>query len=99
MNKRIFALGGLVTLLATTSAFGVYAQQGTPTPPTPTPGVRVKGKHEKHPELMKALKALERAKMDLQKADRDFGGHRAKAEQLTEQAISEVKEAFKADKK
>ena len=95
MNKRIFALGGLITILATSTAYGVMAQQGTPTPTPNPPG---KGKHERHPELMKAMKALEHAKNDLQNAARDFGGHRAKAEQLTEQAITEVREAMKFDK-
>ena len=66
-------------------------------PPTGTPPRAGKG-HERHPELMKALKSLEKAKSDLQKSARDFDGHRAKAEELTEQAIKEVNEAMKSDK-
>jgi hypothetical protein len=57
----------------------------------------VSAKKERHPELIRALKSLEKAKADLQKANRDFGGHRAKAEELTEQAIQEVQAAIKFD--
>ena len=41
------------------------------------------------------MAALRRAKDDLQRADRDFGGHRAKAVEHTEEAIREVEEAMK----
>ena len=55
-------------------------------------------RHEKHPEIMRAIKNLEQAKANLQHADRDFGGHRTKAVQATEIAISECREALKFDK-
>ena len=55
-------------------------------------------KREKHPEIMKAIRNLEQAKNNLQHADRDFGGHRTKAVQATEQAIAECREALKFDK-
>ena len=56
-------------------------------------------KGERHPEMMRALHALEHAKGDLEKAAHDFGGHRAKALELTEQAIQEVKAGLAYDKK
>ncbi|MGH8743642.1 MAG: hypothetical protein ACREUY_05110 [Burkholderiales bacterium] len=46
---------------------------------------------EKHPNMHKALHSLEHAKADLEKAKHVFGGHRAKALELTDQAIREVK--------
>jgi len=56
-------------------------------------------KHEQHPEMRHALHALENAKHDLEKAAHDFQGHRAKALELTNQAIEEVKAGLAADKK
>jgi hypothetical protein len=56
-------------------------------------------KGERHPEIRQAYKALTHAKMDLERANKDFGGHRAKALELTNQALAELREALKADKK
>jgi hypothetical protein len=56
-------------------------------------------KGERHPEMRHALHALERAKGDLEHAAHDYGGHRAKALELTEQAIQEVKAGLAYDKK
>jgi len=53
--------------------------------------------HEPHLELAAALKALNEAKLHLKNAARDFGGHRAKAAALTDQAISEVEAAIQFD--
>jgi hypothetical protein len=47
-----------------------------------------------HLEMYRALHALENAKRDLEKAAHDYGGHRAKALELTDQAISEIKEGL-----
>lgn len=100
MKNRLLAIGGLVTLLGTTTAFGVLAQGGATPPSAPAPiGRRLNGpRREKHPELRRAMRALMRAKSDLQNGARDFSGHRAKAEQLTEQAIQEVRAALQSDK-
>ncbi len=51
-----------------------------------------------HPEMHHALRALENAKRDLEKAAHDYGGHRAKALELTDQAISEIKEGLESVK-
>jgi hypothetical protein len=100
MRSRLFAVSGLVALLVTMVPVIVRAQSDTTTPaPTPAPTVK-QGRHhkEKHPELMKAMRALERAKGDLAHANRDFDGHRAKAAELTEAAIKEIQEAIQSDK-
>lgn len=94
MKTRVMALSGLVALLGVGATLGVIAQSPTPTPP----GRGGKMGKEHHPELNRALRALNNAKMDLQKANRDFDGHRTKAAELTEQAISEVKAAIASDK-
>ena len=56
-------------------------------------------KRERHPQMIKALHALENAKQHLEKGAHDFGGHRAKALEHVEAAIHEVHEALEFDKK
>src|SRR6266852_4480526 len=92
MRSRLFAIGSLVTVLTATVPLVVRAQTGAPVPPTtaPAPGQQHRQRRERHPELMRALRTLQRAKTDLMQANRDFGGHRAKAAELTEQAIQET---------
>ena len=63
--------------------------------PVPMPGK--KGK-EKHPEIRKAIRNLQQAQTALQNAATDFGGHRAKALDATNIALSECQEALKFDK-
>jgi len=58
-----------------------------------------KGRTEAHPEIRKAIAALERAKYDLQHAAHDFGGHRADALAATDKAIEQLRLALQYDKK
>jgi hypothetical protein len=53
---------------------------------------------ERHPEIRHALVALNRAKNFLQHGAHDFSGHRDKALDLTNQAISECQQALAADR-
>ena len=46
---------------------------------------------ENQPHMRAALEHLQAAKSELEAAEHDKGGHRAKAQQLTQQAIDEVK--------
>jgi len=46
--------------------------------------------HEHHPEMHHAIHALEHSKADLEKAAHDYGGHRAKAIELINGALSEL---------
>ncbi len=55
------------------------------------------GGREKHPELIMAGRALMRAQQALQRGAKDYGGHREKALDLTNQAIAEVKAAIAYD--
>ncbi len=96
MRFRLMAIGSLAALIAATAPLVVRAQDNPTPPPTAAPKQQRQHK-EKHPELMKALKALQRAKGDLEHSARDFDGHRSKAQELTEQAIQEVHEAMNAD--
>ena len=71
---------------------------------TPLPGTHVaqatqpgRRGQERHPELRRALRALENAKSALQQGAHDFQGHRVKALELTEQAIKEVQAGLASD--
>ncbi len=46
---------------------------------------------ENQPHMRAALDHLQAAKAELEAAERDKGGHRTRAQQLTQQAIAEVK--------
>jgi len=52
---------------------------------------------ENQPHMQAALKSLQQAKIELEKAAHDKGGHRVKAIELIDQAISEVKQGIAYD--
>ena len=52
---------------------------------------------DKQPKMHEALDALQAAKVALDNANADKGGHRAKAIDLTKQAIDEVKAGIDFD--
>ncbi|MGH9327429.1 MAG: hypothetical protein ACRD2B_12200 [Terriglobia bacterium] len=53
---------------------------------------------ERHPQIYSALRALQNARQHLQHGAHDFGGHRAQALRLTNQAIQECRQALRYDK-
>jgi hypothetical protein len=53
---------------------------------------------ERHPEIHKAIHALEVAKGHLEHAAHDFGGHRADALHAVDDAIHQLKFALEYDK-
>jgi len=55
-------------------------------------------KDETFPHMMIAKKRLEEAQSQLQKAARDFGGHRAKAADAVKLALDEIRQAIQYDK-
>ena len=94
--KRKIAL--FVTLLTLSSVAGYYVAsaeaQSTPAPTTP----RDKPQHERHPAIHAAIRALEKAKLDLKAAAHDFGGHRETALKECDASIAELKQALQFDK-
>lgn len=50
------------------------------------------------PHMQAALQSLQTAKAQLQRADRDKGGHRVRAEKLVEQALAEVRAGIEYDR-
>lgn len=92
-SKLIVAILAATTLIGGTASISMaMASHGNKVSVVQKPG------KEHHPELRRALGALQRAVGFLQHADRDFGGHRTKAVELANQAISEVQAAIAFDK-
>jgi len=58
-----------------------------------------KGKGEHHPEIHKAMRKLRGAKEDLEKAAKDYAGHRVAAIGYIDQALAELKAALASDTK
>jgi hypothetical protein len=52
---------------------------------------------EQHPEIHRAIAALEKAKDYMQHAAHDFGGHRERALKDCDAAIAQLREALKYD--
>jgi len=93
---KIMGIASAITLSLMLSplAQAADAEPGS-TPPAARKMHKPGGKKE-YPEMRRALHALENAKQDLEKAAHQFGGHRAKALELTDQAIREVKEGMES---
>lgn len=53
---------------------------------------------EPHPQIMAAIRALEAARLHLQRAAHDFGGHRVKAIRAIDVALVQLKLALQYDK-
>jgi hypothetical protein len=95
MKSRILVLVGLVALLGSSVTFGTPAQGGVL-------GAKKHQDHdhghERHPELVKAIRQLREVRASLAAAARDYGGHRAKAVEITDRAIREVQAAMDYDR-
>lgn len=100
MNKtKMIAFAGLALAILGSAAFVTESSVAQVLPGTAPSYAQAKHQRgEKHPDLRAALNLLRRAHARLQNGARDFGGHRAAAEKLTEQAIDQVQAAMKADK-
>jgi hypothetical protein len=54
---------------------------------------------ERHPRIRSAIRELEAAKAELQKAPHDFGGHRADAVVAVDRAVAQLRLALQYDAK
>ena len=108
MRKSFATIG---TSLAAAAVFGIPTLAASPVPASSISPAQVvpaqqqaaapikkAARREAHPEIRKAIKALERAKYDLQHASHDFGGHRADALAATDKAIEQLRLALQYDK-
>ena len=90
MSNRVLKVFGGV-LLAGALAAPVLVSAG----PQPQPAQE----RERHPVIRESIEKIETARHDLQAyADRDFGGHRAKAVEHLDQALRELHMALDYDK-
>jgi hypothetical protein len=96
--KTKFMLPFAACLVGLAAFTGYTLAQETPVTPAPTgpaapgtPGAHARGHH---PAIRAAINALERAKLDLQAAAHDFGGHRADALAACDTAIAQLKLAL-----
>ena len=90
-----------IPALAMSSAFAAPSVQGVTVPPRPVPSqtTAARQRREAHPEIRKAIAALERAKSDMQHANHDFGGHRVNAIAACDRAIEQLRLALQYDKR
>ena len=87
---RVVVVALLTAVLTVPLAAG--AQPAKPT--RPAAGVV----QEPHPQIMAAIRALEEARLHLQRAAHDFGGHRVKAIRAIDVALVQLKLALQYDK-
>jgi hypothetical protein len=82
--KSVSIVGVVTSLLLGTAVLG-FGQNPAPMP---------KRDPERHPHIRAAMADLRKAANQLEHADHDFGGHRAKAVALVKQAEDELREAI-----
>ncbi len=93
-DKLSLAIAALAVMgLLSLALPAAIAQQSTP-----PPAAGSAPHFERHPEIRRAIRALEAAKHDLQAADHDFGGHRVDALNACDNAIAQLKLALQYDK-
>lgn len=97
MSLAAVAASISIPALATSSAFASPAPAAV-TQQT-TAAQTAARRREPHPEIRKAIDALERAKKDMQNASHDFGGHRVNAIAACDRAIEQLRLALQYDKR
>ena len=83
MTKRLAALISCLMLVCALAATATTARAA---------------ERERHPEILKAISALERARGELQDAAHDFCGHKAEAVEATDNAIRQLRLALESDR-
>jgi hypothetical protein len=84
MRTRLSHFGIVLTIVLTSLAPGLYAQDN-------------RYDRENQPHMQAALQHLRQAAEELQKADKDKGGHRVQALNLTQQAMNHVQAGIQYD--
>jgi hypothetical protein len=93
MLKKLFAATVVLGLMTATPAMM------TATAAPPQGGKEKHERNEQHPHIKAAIHELEEAKRELQTAAHDFGGHRVEAIEAIDNALKQLREALKYDKK
>ena len=95
MKTSPYALMAAIALTCTLSVPAAAQSQGT----AKLKKVQIREQREKHPEIDAAMTHLHEAKQNLERAARDFGGHRANALKHVNEALEECRKALEFDKK
>ncbi|MGH7605277.1 MAG: hypothetical protein ACRENK_14940 [Gemmatimonadaceae bacterium] len=103
MQKSLAAIGAVALCAAAVSVPALASSSNSTLAPvaslqTAVP-VRSMERREAHPDIRKAITALESAKRDLQRANHDFGGHRVDALAACDKAIYQLRIALQYDKR
>lgn len=101
MKKHLTVLLTTCALVGALSA-GLTLARAQTTPPAAPPAGAAAPQHkanERHPAIHRAIRALEEAKLAMQRADHDFGGHRKAALDECDKAIAQLKVALQDHKK
>lgn len=99
MSLAAVAASISIPALATSSAFASPAPSLAAITQQTTAAQTAGRRREPHPEIRKAIDALERAKKDMQNASHDFGGHRVNAIAACDRAIEQLRLALQYDKR
>lgn len=104
MKTKILTLFGL-TILAMALCVSVRTTHASPKSPaaavpaaTPQPAAAPAAVPEPHPEIREAIESLRRARMHLDHAAHDFGGHRVEAIKAIDESIHQLQDCLKYDK-
>ena len=92
MRKLLIALLAFLTLVGAAETSTTNAQT------YPLHAIAPGERFERHPMILKAIKALESAKEDLEDAAHDYCGHRAEALEATNQALRQLRLALESDR-
>ena len=90
-----FSAAPLIAILALPLALVAATPSG---PARPVAPAAAKVYPEPHPEINAAIRSLERAKLHLQQAAHDFGGHRVEAIEAVNRALEQLHKALEYDK-
>jgi hypothetical protein len=98
MDRKCWLVAGtaLVTLAMGGAAF---AQEASPSMPVGKPGMHHRMRGERHPEMHRAMMALQNAKRALQHAAHDYAGHRVNAIKHIDEALEEIRLGLQSEKK
>jgi hypothetical protein len=99
INLAVLLTTGALVGALSAGLIPALAQPNSPSvPPAGTEAPQHKAP-ERHPAIHRAIRALEEAKLALQRADHDFGGHRKAALEECDKAVAQLKLALQFDKK
>ena len=99
MLNPFAAVGVALALGAATIASPALRQPQVVQPERQQAAATRKEPREPHPEIRRAITALEKAKYDMQHAAHDFGGHRVAAIAACDNAIAQLRLALQYDKR